>query len=341
MRFIVLGAGAVGGVTGGRLHQAGYDVILIARGDHLTQIQTDGLVIETPDEDVTVDVPAVGSPSEVEWRDGDVVLLAVKSHQTDRALDDLVAAFDASDCSVPVVCLQNGVESERRVLRRMPDVYGVNVMLASDHLQPGFVAAYSTPVTGSLNIGCYPHGVDSTAHTIAAAFRNATLLSEPSERIMTQKYAKLLLNLGNASQALCGNDAFSSSVTRRARQEAEHVLEMAGIEVAPPGFDSAQRELFDLRPIKDKPRGGGSTWQSLARGVGSVETDNLNGEIVLLGRLHDVPTPVNEALQRLMTRAVRERWRPGAMTEAELEAAVDRLTAANVPIAGESTASAS
>ena len=41
---------------------------------------------------------------------------------------------------------------------------------------------------------------------------------------------------------------------------------------------------------------GGSTWQSLARGTGDSEIDYLAGEIVLQGRLHGVPTPVNEAV---------------------------------------------
>ena len=43
---------------------------------------------------------------------------------------------------------------------------------------------------------------------------------------------------------------------------------------------------------------GGSSWQSLVRGTGTIETDFLNGEIVLLGRLHGIPTPVNADIQR-------------------------------------------
>ena len=54
------------------------------------------------------------------------------------------------------------------------------------------------------------------------------------------------------------------------------------------------------------------------RGTGSIEADYLNGEIVLLGRLHDVPTPVNQVLQRLATSAAREGRRPGTLPLAEL-----------------------
>ena len=54
-----------------------------------------------------------------------------------------------------------------------------------------------------------------------------------------------------------------------------------------------------MKPIEGVRREGGSSWQSLARGPGSIEADYLNGEIVLLGRLHGVPTPANELFQRL------------------------------------------
>ena len=75
-----------------------------------------------------------------------------------------------------------------------------------------------------------------------------------------------------------------------------------------------------MRPIGGQARGGGSTWQSLERRAGSVETDYLNGEIVLLGRQHGVPTPANALLQRLMADAAATGAPAGAMTAEELHA---------------------
>ena len=75
-----------------------------------------------------------------------------------------------------------------------------------------------------------------------------------------------------------------------------------------------------MRRIDGKRRGGGSTWQSLARGAGSTEADHLNGEIVLQGRLHGVPTPVNAGLQRLARELAAARTPPGSLTAAEVEA---------------------
>ena len=212
------------------------------------------------------------------------------------------------------------MDNERRALRRFERVYGVCVMLPSTYLEPGAVQASSSPVTGALNIGRYPSGLDDTARRIVAAFSASTLLSEPDGEIMAQKYAKLLMNLGNAVEALTGRITTGNDVLRRARAEADAVFEAAGIRVAPRGHDARQRAQIEIRPIDGAERGGGSTWQSLARGAPSVETDHLNGEVVLLGRLHGVPTPVNALLQRLVADAARRRVPPGSMTIGELEA---------------------
>lgn len=59
--------------------------------------------------------------------------------------------------------------------------------------------------------------------------------------------------------------------------------------------------------------------QSVLRGLPSLEVDDLNGEIVLLGRLHGVPTPVNALLQRLGYRLIAEKIEPGSIPPAELE----------------------
>jgi 2-dehydropantoate 2-reductase len=63
---------------------------------------------------------------------------------------------------------------------------------------------------------------------------------------------------------------------------------------------------------------GNSTWQSLVRGAGSVETDYFNGEIALLGRLHGVPAPINAALQRAARATARDNRPPHTLRVAEL-----------------------
>jgi hypothetical protein len=102
-------------------------------------------------------------------------------------------------------------------------------------------------------------------------------------------------------------------------------LTAAGIDFATDDEDRARRQNhLKIRPIAGQTRGGGSTWQSFARGSRVVETDFLNGEIVLLGRLHGVPTPVNELLQRLAHELASAGAAPESMSAEEVMARLER-----------------
>ena len=74
MRFIIYGAGAIGGTIGGRLHQAGYEVVLICRGEHLRSIQEHGLLLRNPQGDARLPISAVGNPREIAFREDDAVI---------------------------------------------------------------------------------------------------------------------------------------------------------------------------------------------------------------------------------------------------------------------------
>jgi 2-dehydropantoate 2-reductase len=138
---------------------------------------------------------------------------------------------------------------------------------------------------------------------------------------MRFKWSKLLMNLANALEAACGPIGRDSRLYDAARAEGRKVLAAAGIDVASDEEEAARRgDLLTMRRINGARRGGGSSWQSLARGTGSIEADSLNGEIVLLGRLHGVPTPVNELLQHTAHALARSGAAPGSLTSDELEA---------------------
>ena len=210
MRYVIYGAGAVGGVTAARLAQSGQDVVAIARGAHLDAMRERGLVLESPDERLTLRVPVAGHPREVDWRENDVVLLTMKTQHTEGALEDLRAA--AGD-AVPVVCAQNGVENERLALRRFPRVYGMLVILPATYLEPGVVQVHAHS-NGILDAGCYPRGDDRLVADVTSGLRAAGFAAKPVAQIMRWKYAKLLSNLGNALQRRSGS-ACSTSMPRR------------------------------------------------------------------------------------------------------------------------------
>lgn len=325
MRFVVFGAGAIGGVVGARLHQAGRDVALIARGEHYRAIRERGLTFERPGESVTLDISAVPSPDDLDYTGHEVVLLATKSQDTAGALTALRAAAPAS---TPVVCLQNGVENERTALRLLPNVYGAVVMAPTAHLEPGVVQAYGTQGVGVIDVGRYPSGVDQLCEDIAAALTEAGINSRPRPDVMRFKYAKLINNLLNAVDAIVEPGPGGDELTLLAQEEGRAALTAAGIEfVAEEVNDVIGRwRRLDVQPIEGRPRAGSSTRQSFARGAAAVETDYLNGEISLIGRLHGVATPVNDALCRLSERHLRE-GRPPQTVPADEVLALSRAGA--------------
>jgi 2-dehydropantoate 2-reductase len=321
-RYVVVGAGAIGGTVGVRLHEAGREVVLVARGAHLDAIRERGLRLDEPDRSRTVRIPAVGRVSEVGWRPGDVAVLCTKSQDTEPILDELCAV--APDAAV--ACVQNGVANERLAAARFGRVQAVCVMLPAEHLEPGRVVSFASGSAGMLDVGRYPDGVDELTERIAGDLTAAGFVSEATASIMSWKYGKLLANLGNAVEATCGfDDPDLRALRDAARIEGERCLAAAGIEYLSPFGDRRQRSLR-IVPVDGYSRRGGSTWQSMLRGTGSVEAEFLNGEIVALGRAHGVPTPVNSLLLAAVTEMARAGAKPGARTAAELlaKAGVDR-----------------
>lgn len=329
-RYIIIGAGAVGGTIGARLFESGHEVVLVARGAHYRVLHEDGLRFVTPDGERVLPIPAVDGPRALAPRADDVLIVATKTQDTAAALDAWAGRAPSSAEPPPVILAQNGVENERLALRRFAEVYGMCVWLPATHLEPGVVEAWCTPYTGVLHLGRYPRGEDEFVHGISEDLEKSGFRAPVHPDVMRWKYSKLLGNLANSIEALCDSmdGAEADALYRRVRAEGAAVLDAAAIAYADPDEEASFRELLKLRPIDGRSRPGGSTWQSLARAAGSVETDYLNGEIVLLARTHGLPAPANATLQRLVTAHVREQRPPGSLTAAELTAQIDAAAAA-------------
>ncbi|TCK27761.1 ketopantoate reductase family protein [Pseudonocardia endophytica] len=296
MRYVVIGAGAVGGTIGVRLHEAGRDVVLVARGPHLAAIREHGLRFDDPERSRTVRVPVAGTVAEVAPGAGDVVVLAVKSQDTAAVLDELAPG-------VPVVCAQNGVANEREAHGRGFPTQAMLVILPAEHYEPGVVVASSVPVPGVLDVGTHPTGTDELSEKIAADLTAAGFSSRADPHVMDAKYGKLLTNLANAADAICGaDDPAFDEVAAAARAEGADCLAAAGVAVRPDEDDRVRREgVITESPVGGLERRGSSMWQSLRRGTGRTEAAFLNGEVVALGAVHGVPTPVNAELLRVVT----------------------------------------
>jgi 2-dehydropantoate 2-reductase len=321
VRVIIYGAGAVGSVIGGRLRQGGADVVLVARDAHVAAIRDSGLALRTAKGTEVIDVDAVTAIDQLDPTGDDVVIITAKTQDTPA----MHAALFDWNAAVPVVCGTNGVEHERLALRRFARVYGMVVQLPAQFERPGEVTVLCAPTNAILDVGRYPSGIDETAVELSRLIDAAPgLLSEADGDVMTKKYGKLLVNLGNAADAACGLAGRGTGVVAAAIDEGRRVYQAAGIrweqaaEHAERNKSRAATMQFDI-PVGDTFVGG-STWQSLMKGATTLETDYFNGEVLMLGRIHDVPTPANEFLQHVTARLVRGEPRPGSVTPEQLDA---------------------
>ena len=320
MRIIIYGAGGIGGVIGAELFKRGHEVLLIARGAHLAAIQRDGLKFASPHENLVLPIAAVGHPDQIDFRIDDVVLMTMKAQHTLGALEDLrVAAGE----EIPVICGQNGVASELMALRRFRNVYGMTIYLPSDFLEPGAIMTHAEKLTGILDSGVYPHGVDARIEAVMAVLETSNFSARPVADIMRWKYGKLLVNLVNGLNAVCPDGDIATEIRDLLRAEAIACMDAAGIDYATFAEMAARRgDLMKNGLVNGQARVGSSTLQSLLRGNTDTEVDFLNGEIVQLGRLHGVPTPANLVVQRAANRIARD---GGAPQSTPLEDLRDRI----------------
>lgn len=312
-RYVVLGAGAIGGAVGGLLFRSGVEVLLLARGAHLEALASSGLVLAAPTDSSCLPIPACEARDYVP-ADGDVLLSCTKSQDTASAL----AAIDIRERAV--VCLQNGVANETLVARGGGHAYAAMVYMPASFLTPGRVTLHSAPCPGVVDVGAYPSGDDVMCQRLCADLRHAGIDSQVSATVMRLKYAKLVQNLGNVLQALGGDRALKALV-EPVRAEAVAVLDRAGIDRASIAELHARGANVNDTPVEGRRREGGSSWQSLRRGK-ALETAFLNGEIVRIGARHRMPTPLNEGLVALAARASDEGWPPEHLGPDELAIAL-------------------
>ncbi|GLZ42207.1 2-dehydropantoate 2-reductase N-terminal domain-containing protein [Actinokineospora sp. NBRC 105648] len=333
-RYVVIGAGAVGATTAAELHLTGREVVLVARGAHLAALRETGLRYIRPDGTTTLQLPVVGEPAELELRPDDVLVLATKTQDADTALAAWAwqpVGTGVAATELPVLTLQNGLDSERSALRRFSTVFGAVSWSPATHVAPGEVISPAAPIAGVFWAGKYPTGTDPRLDTIATDFTESNLGFEIVPDIVSFKAGKLISILPNALDALYPDSPLRTRAGELVRQEAREVLAAAGIRAANVAEESTQDlSGFVSQPIPGHERIGHSTWQSLVRGA-TVESEFLNGEIVLLARLHGHEAPVNAAVLARIGRAVAQRTPARSLDDNDLVTILPELNTVPEP----------
>jgi len=297
----VMGAGAVGTFFGAMLARSGVPVTLVGRERHVRAIEAQGLEVTSGGR---VDhVRMTASTSLGSLAAADVVLVAVKSVDTDSVAQELATVLPASTL---VVSLQNGVDNAWRMSAHLPNpvvpaaVY-VSAEMPGDgrlrHNGGGSIVA-GRPLVG----GVSGDAAGPVLEALVARFVAAGVPCRVSDDIRVDLWTKLTANCAyNAISALtqlryrhvAGNDG-TREVMRMVTEENAAVAAAEGVPVSFEALDLAVRRIVEVMP-----EALSSTAQDLAAGR-PTEIASLNGFVVRRGQALGVPTPVNRTLQALV-----------------------------------------
>jgi 2-dehydropantoate 2-reductase len=239
MRYLILGAGALGGYFGGMLHTGGADVTFLVRPARAAQLNRDGLVIKMQDGgELRTQVKTVQQGQ----LDGtyDVVLLTCKAYDLDSAMDAIAPAMGEQSVIVPVL---NGVRHIGILTERFGPGHvlgGLTVINAA--LMPDGTIQQSQVRINITAIGEIDGHLSSRCTAIKAALEAGGIPVQITDSIVTMMWAKFFGFVCNASIATLtrsragaiAQSASAASFVTAVIEECAEVVTAAGYPPAPP-----------------------------------------------------------------------------------------------------------
>ena len=292
MRIAIIGAGGVGGYYGARLTQAGHDVTILARGEHLEAIRKNGMLIK--DHDATFAVPVNATDRPEDLRGADWAMLAVKSYSVAELADVIVMLAKGGTAIVPAL---NGVTTAENLeaagVHRTQILGGTTIMNAHK-IAPGVIERLSKKERFA--VGELDGTMSARAEAVAAALRSAGDEAVATREIVLELWQKF--NMLCACAAACGM-ARSNLGTIRETELGRLLIDRAVREIAavgramriplPPTQEEDALARIAALPGSLKP----SFVLDIERG-GPTELDVLSGAVSRFGRQTGVPTPVHD-----------------------------------------------
>lgn len=305
MEFAIFGAGGVGAYLGARLADAGHDVSLVARDDHLAALQSGGLRVESVAGDTAVDLPATGDPGEI--GPVDYVLFTVKAYDTREAASDLDPLLGPETA---VVSFQNGIDNERWIAEAVGEshVVGGVAYIFSTIESPGVVAHTGGParfVYGELD-GSRTARIDAFDEALSECDGVEAVLADDVRRELWRKFAFICAQSGMtaATRKPIGRvreTAASWRMYRRVIGEVVAVAQASGVDVPADTVEEWTEFARDLDPEMYS-----SLYYDLTHGK-RLELDALNGAVVRHAESTGVDVPMNEAVEAVLRPWVDER----------------------------------
>jgi 2-dehydropantoate 2-reductase len=324
MRFVIYGAGAVGGVLGGHLAREKHDVLLVCREEHREAIsEQKGIRMKSATGEYFAHLRAASTAIAGHFDDDTCVFFVPKSNDTAASVDRL---GKCAPPDIPLVSFQNGIANEKVISEKFTNVYGGVCRMTCSFLHPGQVTFRKF---GRLVIGKYPKGAHPFPKKLKKLLEAAGFETSVSNSIMYDKWLKLVTNLQSAFNALVDPRDHDSPEFVRLKlgvlEEAKRVLAADNIRAKScDGKDSSINEMIDDLKKPHAPRSPSSvkvhnsTWQNLYKKRRDIENAFFHSPIIELGHDNGIPVPYNEVALELVTACGRQETGPEQLRAAEI-----------------------
>ena len=297
-KIYVLGAGAVGCYFGGMLARAHHDVTFIARPARVEALNTSGLEMDCKAFHETVRVKA--SSDLATLKDADLVLLSVKSLDTERTLADIKSVLPSK---AVILSLQNGVANIDIASNMIANpVYAAVVYVAAGMIGQRTMKHHGRGELLVGSLGTASPTDDQSLREICKLFEGAGVPCSIAPQIKRDMWLKFLVNcsfngISGIGQISYGEMVKSPAIVKLIEQITKEFLAIAALEDV--NITMAEALAANDSIAATMVTQVSSTAQDLARGK-MTEIDFLNGYIVELGKRYGVPTPYNESVHALV-----------------------------------------
>ena len=294
MKILIFGIGGVGGYFGGKLAQAGFNVTMIARGNHLEEIKENGLEVESINGDFKVQ-PYLATDDLAEVPTPDLVILGVKSWQIQEVANKLKPIISTETMVLP---LQNGANNVEKLLEILPKR---NVLAGLCHIvsfveRPGKIKHVS--FEPRITFGEIDNSNSERIQRLKTVFEKAGITNFNPENIQVEIWKKFLFittisGLGGLTRVSIDKireSEYLYDLLLKTAQEIKLVANAKGIPLAEEHLEKA----FEI--IQNQPPGTtASTQRDIMAGRPS-ELENFNGCIVKEAEKLGIATPVNKMI---------------------------------------------
>ncbi len=292
MRIYMIGAGAMGGVYGGLLFRAGFDVTLIdPRQDHIGKIVSEGLVVEGVRGRHVVRVPAVTSPTGL--APADLAIVFTDANATREAAHTAVSVLKLEGFALT---LQNGIGNVEALVSELGDkrvVAGVSMNSAANP-DPGRVLNTNAGMTtiGELD-GRTSARIEHVSKMLNKAEIETSVITDPMAYIWGKFVLNCAINPLTAITGLRSGEMYRTpevnALQDKVIDEILAVVERKGVKLSE---SNPRRKIKDHCQVRyNKP----SMMQHVERGQ-RTEIDALNGALVREAKALGMSIPYNEAV---------------------------------------------